>query len=175
MTRRVLLGSLLLAGLGTAPAADPAVKPAKTHPAFEKLKSLAGTWLAEGKDGKPTDEVVSIIKVTAGGSAVVETLFPGQAMEMVSVYHLDGSDLVMTHYCVAGNQPKVKLDPKSSVNKLVFKFAGGTGFDPAKDMHMHEGTLTIKDADHIEFAGVGWVNGKPAEDHCGVNKLIRKK
>lgn len=176
MTRRLLLGGLLLAALGPAPAADPAAKPAKTHPAFEKLKTLAGTWVAAGTDGKPTDEVVSVIKVTAGGSAVVETLFPGQPHEMVSVYHLDGPDLVMTHYCAVGNQPRVKLDPKASTAaKLVFKFAGGTNLDPARDMHMHEGTLTITDADHIEFAGVGWVNGKPAADHCPVNQLVRKK
>ena len=41
------------------------------------MKKLVGTWLAVGEDGKPTDEVVSVIKVTAGGTAVHETLFPG--------------------------------------------------------------------------------------------------
>lgn len=178
MTRRTLLGCLTLAALTvTAAAGDPPTKaPAKTHPAFETLKSLAGTWVEADKDGKPTDKVMSVIKVTAGGSAVHETFSPGQAMEMISVYHLDGPDLVMTHYCAVGNQPRVKLDPKASTaKKLVFKFAGGTNLDPAKDMHMHDSTITIKDADHIEAGGVGWVNGKPAEDHCGVSKLVRKK
>ena len=86
------------------------------HAQFDKIKSLAGTWVVADKDGKPTDEVASIIKVTAGGSAVEETFFPGQPMEMVSVYTVDGSDLVMTHYCVLGNQPKLKANPKSAAN-----------------------------------------------------------
>ena len=63
-------------------------------------------------------KIVSVIKVTAGGSAVHETLFPGSAHEMVSVYHLDGADLVMTHFCALGNQPRMKADPKSPANQI---------------------------------------------------------
>lgn len=177
MMRRFLVGGLMVialsAGAGGADKPDQTAVP--THPGLERLKKLAGTWVAADKDGKPTDQVVSVIRVTAGGSTVHETLFPGQAMEMVSVYHLDGGDLVMTHYCALGNQPRMKLDPKSPTNQLVFKFAGGTNFDPAKDLHMHEGTLTFIDNDTIEFSGVAWVNGKPAEDHCPTMKLVRKK
>src|ERR1051325_9626202 len=76
--------------------------------ALEKMKKLAGTWLLADKDGKPTDQIASIIKVTAGGSAVHETLFPGQPHEMISVYMIDGPDVIMTHYCVLGNQPRMK-------------------------------------------------------------------
>jgi hypothetical protein len=149
--------------------------PSATHPGLERLKKLAGTWVEADKDGNPTDKVVSIIKVTAGGSAVQETLFPGQPQEMLSVYHADGADLVMTHYCMLGNQPRMKADPKSPKNQIRFQFAGGTNLDPTKDMHMHEGTLTFVDDDHIEFSGAAWVNGKPAEDHCVTMKLVRKK
>jgi hypothetical protein len=179
MTRRFLVGGLMLIALGVGVfASDKAApaKPATTADAqLERLKKLAGTWVEADKDGKPTDKVVSVVKVTAGGSAVHETYFPGEPMEMISVYHKDGADLVMTHYCAVGNQPKMKADPKSPANQIKFVFAGGTNLDPAKDMHMHEGTLTFVDDDHIEFAGVGWVNGKPAEDHCPTMKLVRKK
>ena len=61
---------------------------------------------------------------------------PGTDHEMVSVYHADGKDVVMTHYCAFGNQPKMKLDPASKDNELKFVFAGGTNLDPAKDTHM---------------------------------------
>ena len=47
--------------------------------------------------------------------------------------------------------------------------------DPTKDMHMHEGTLTFIDDDHIEFKGVAWEGGKPSETHCAQMKLVRKK
>jgi hypothetical protein len=149
--------------------------PAPTNSGLEKMKHMAGTWLAADKDGKPTDQVVSIIKVTAGGSVVHETLFPGQPQEMVSVYTADGPDLVMTHYCVLGNQPRMKADPKSPTNQIRFVFAGGTNLDPKKDKHMHAATLTFVDDDHIEIAGVGWEGGAPAKDMCCGMKLVRKK
>ena len=146
-----------------------------TNAGLEKMKKLAGTWLAADKDGKPTDQVVSIIKVTAGGSAVQETLFPGQAHEMVSLYTADGPDLIMTHYCVLGNQPRMKADPKSPPNQIVFHFAGGTNLNVAKDKHMHEATLTLVSDDRIELQGCGWENGAPAKEMCCGLKLVRKK
>jgi hypothetical protein len=146
-----------------------------TNPAFETMKKLAGTWVVADANGKPTDQVQSIIKVTAGGSAIHETIFPGQPQEMLSVYTVDGSDLVMTHYCVLGNQPRLKADPKSTSNQIVFEFAGGSNLDPSKDKHMHSATLTIVDDSHIEIAGVGWDGGAPAKDMCCGTKLVRKK
>jgi hypothetical protein len=142
---------------------------------LEKLKKLAGEWVAVGADGKPTTTIVSVFKVTAAGSAVHETIFPGSPHEMVSVYHLDGKDLLMTHYCAAGNQPRMKLDPKGKDNELKFTFAGGTNLDPAKDMHMHEGSITILDDDHIQWSWVGYMDGKPVKDHHVSMKLARKK
>jgi hypothetical protein len=179
MMNRFLFGGLLVVSLGVVALADDKHEHAKagaaTNANFERLKKLAGTWVEADKDGKPTDKVVSVVKITAGGSAVQETLFPGQAEEMLSVYHLDHGELVMTHYCMLGNQPKMKADPKSPKNQIRWQFAGGTNFDPAKDMHMHEGTVKFIDDDHIEFSGAAWVNGKPAEDHCVTMKLVRKK
>src|SRR5436305_1855630 len=171
MLLRFLVSGLMLIMLGAASRGDDKAgkATAATHPGLERMKKLAGTWVEADKDGKPTDKVVSIVKVTAAGSAVHETLFPGQPMEMVSIYTVDGADLVMTHYCALGNQPRMKADPKSPPNQIHFQFAGGSNLDPAKDMHMHEGTLTFIDDDHIEFAGVAWVGGKPAEGHgCGM-------
>jgi hypothetical protein len=174
--QRILAGLMLIALTGATRADDkPVTAAADTHPGLERIKKLAGTWVEADKNGKPTDKVVSVIKVTAGGSAVQETLFPGTPQEMVSVYHRDGSDLVMTHYCMLGNQPRLKADPKSPANQIQFKFVGGTNLDPAKDMHMHEGTFTFIDDDHIEVSGVAWANGKPLEDHCVKMPLVRKK
>jgi hypothetical protein len=177
MMRRLLVGTLLLALPLATYGEDKTGKrpPAPTNAAFETMKKLAGTWLAADEDGKPTDQVVSIIKVTSGGSAVHETIFPGQSEEMVSVYTVEGPDLVMTHYCVLGNQPRLKADPNSSANQICFQFAGGSNLDPTKDKHMHSVTLTIVDDAHIELAGVGWQDGAPAKDMCCAKKLVRKK
>jgi hypothetical protein len=175
--QRFLIGGLVLLALtGGARSDDKASdKAPATPPALERLKKLAGTWVAAGKDGKPTDQVVSVVRVTAGGSAVHETLFPGQPHEMVSVYHRDGADLVMTHYCMLGNQPRMKADPNSPPNQIRFQFAGGSNLDPAKDKHMHEGTITFVDDDHIEWSGVCWEGGKPAAGPACHMKLVRKK
>lgn len=183
MARRFLLCGLAVLAFGLGVGAEdkvakPVEKSAKAadgSAALEKLKKLAGTWVATDKDGKATDQVVSVVKVTAGGSTVHETLFPGEPHEMVSVYHLDKGELVMTHYCALGNQPKMKADPESPKNQIRFLFTGGTNLDPAKDKHMHEGTLTFLDDDHIEFCGVAWEDGKPSKDTCAPMKLARKK
>ena len=147
----------------------------RTNAGLEKMKKLAGTWVAADKDGKATDQVVSVIKVTAGGSVVHETLFPGQPLEMVSIYTAEGPDLILTHYCMLGNQPRMKAEPNSSSNQIVFRFAGGANLNPAKDKHMHEATLTIVSDDRIEVNGIAWENGAPAKDMCCGLKLVRKK
>jgi hypothetical protein len=173
----VLCGLLLTLSQASFGGDKPGVKlpPPPTNAGLEKMKTLAGTWLAADKDGKPTDQILSIIKVTAGGSAVHETLFPGQPQEMVSIYTVNGPDLIMTHYCVLGNQPCMKADGKSPSNQIVFQFTGGGNLDPNKDKHMHEATLTFVDDDHIEVNGTGWENGAPAKEMCCGMKLVRKK
>src|SRR4029079_10646896 len=122
MLRQLLAGGLVaalsLAAYGEEKHNHAAAAPANAN--FDKVKSLAGTWVAADKDGKPTDQVVSVINLTAGGTAIQETIFPGQAMEMVSVYTVDGPDFVMTHYCMLGNQPRMKADPKSAANQVKF-------------------------------------------------------
>ncbi|HWY86697.1 MAG TPA: hypothetical protein VNX28_08230 [Gemmataceae bacterium] len=178
MARRLLVCTMLLLALGLAAHGDDTTNklpPVTTNSGLETMKKLAGTWLAADNDGNPTDQVMSVIKVTAGGSVVHETLFPGQPQEMVSIYTADGPDLVMTHYCVLGNQPRMKADPKSPANQIRFQFAGGSNLDPKKDKHMHAATLTIVDDGHIEIAGVGWEGGAPTKDMCCGMKLVRKK
>src|ERR1700742_4745659 len=68
--------------------------------AFAQLKTLAGTWEAATKQGKAT----TTYEVISNGSALVEHLDMPNEGAMVTVYHLDGDRLVLTHYCTAGNQ-----------------------------------------------------------------------
>jgi hypothetical protein len=114
----------------------------------------------------------SIFRVTAGGSAVLETNSPGSKMEMLSVYHMDKGRLLMTHYCALGNQPRMKLNTrKSTATKLVFDFDGGTNLNPRRDMHMHSLTLTLpggnkKGAQKLSGTGTSWEGGK-LKASCG--------
>jgi hypothetical protein len=128
----------------------------KAKDAFAKLKSLAGTWNNKESDTEhhvPPSVSKVIYRLTGAGSALVETDFPGSDHEMVSVYHLDGDDLRMTHYCAAGNQPRMKLDRAASTpTRLVFVFDGGTNLDPAKDMHIHGLTVNFQENGKVDCA-----------------------
>lgn len=173
MIREAWFGGLMVLAFAAAASADEKV--AVKAGGLDRIKKLAGTWVAADDKGQPTNNVVSVYKVTSNGSAVQETIFPGTGHEMVSVYYQEGPDLVLTHYCALGNQPHLKLDPKSPKNRLDFKFVGGSNLDPAKDMHMHEGSITVVDDDHIESSWQGWQDGKAAAGHKMDMKLVRKK
>ena len=146
----------------------PALAPATTgsaNPAFEKLKSLAGKWTGQSSfdegGNKGTSEVTVLYRVTAAGSAVEETLFPGTPEEMVTMYHMDGDQLVLVHYCAAGNQPHMKLKESGDPNTLAFEFTSGTNMKDT-DMHMHSAKITFVDADHIKGVWSSMKDGKPA-------------
>jgi hypothetical protein len=128
---------------------------------FEEMKKLVGVWkgtAAHGHEGE--GEATVIFKLTGAGSALVETLFPGTGHEMVTVYHLDGDDLVLTHYCAVGNQPKMKAVRQGDPKKIEFRFHGGANIDPAKDLHMHDATIEFLDDDHFRAQWVSHSEGK---------------
>ena len=145
----------LIAGLLLAPAAHAEGVDAKA--AFETLKGLAGTW--DGKVvGSDQDFDVSF-EVTSGGSMVLERMALGTGHEMVNAYHMVDGELRVIHFCFA-NQPMMKLDTAASKpNDLVFAFAGGTNFDPAKDTHIHNGRVRIN-GEVLDGEWGTWAGGK---------------
>ena len=141
--------------------------------AFDRLKALAGDWIdldgAFGMKGK----VAVTYRITGGGSTVIETLFAGAPHEMTTVYHKDGRHVVLTHYCAAGNQPRMRATTTDG-RTLAFDFDGGTNLDPARDSHMHSARFEFVSADEIRGEWVGWNEGKPS-DHVVKFHLVRKK
>lgn len=125
---------------------------------FEKIKSLSGEWENQG-------HVVLSVKVIAGGSAVVQREFPGTPMEMMTVYHLDGDEVMLNHYCVLGNQPRLKASLGDRENTLVFSFVEATNMESINDPHMHQGKLTWINKDSIKSTWTKFVDGKPDGDH----------
>jgi hypothetical protein len=169
------LGLLAMAGL-CACASALAAEPAKVDgsSAFEQLKKLEGDW--DGHAMTPDGPRVTVTyHVTSGANTVEEKLFAGTPHEMISMYFLDGKELVLDHYCASGNQPHLRLNPATSnAQELNFEFVSGTNLNPAVDSHMHTGKILIKDADHIESLWTGYENGKPvAEPHRII--LMRRK
>lgn len=106
---------------------------------FEKVKSLAGKWAGKTEQG----DMVVEFRVTAAGSAVVETMFPGTPHEMTNLYSMDGDGLYMVHYCGLGNQPRMKLVASNGSMKFV---AVSVANKPDPDsQYMHSLELTLGD------------------------------
>jgi hypothetical protein len=135
---------------------------AKAKPSqLESLKKLAGEWTGKGLHSDHEMDAAVTYKVTSGGTALVETLDPGGEHEMVTVYHQDGDNLVLTHYCMLGNQPRMKAEKSENAKKLVFQFAGAGNMQSDKDPHMHDMTLEILGNDHIKSTWTFYQDGKP--------------
>ena len=128
---------------------------------FEVLKKLSGDWVQIDRDGRPTEKVVSSFRVTAAGHALEEKVFPGTDHEMVTMYHMDGPNLVLTHYCTLGNQPRMRAEPATDASKIVFKFIGATNLKSDKEMHMHEATLTFEDENRFQAEWTARQDGAP--------------
>ena len=156
-----VVSTLAVAAVAVANGLADKTKPSSAEACFTKLKTLAGEWMT--KDPQSDKEVVGLrYKVTAAGSAVEETIFPGEGHEMVTMYHLDNGSLVLTHYCALGNQPKLKATDASTPAKMEFTCIGGGNMKSENDMHMHHGELTIKDNDHLVSHWSAYKDGKPA-------------
>ncbi|MCE9594212.1 MAG: hypothetical protein K8S98_08460 [Planctomycetes bacterium] len=138
--------------------------PEQAKAAFERLKSLEGRWTGQANHGGDPFPVEVTYHVTAAGSAVEEKLFAGTEHEMVTMYHMDGEHLMLTHYCAAGNQPSMvaRWDPNMDVIK--FTFVGATNMKSENEMHMHSGVIRFLGSDNLEATWSGMSDGKPAGD-----------
>jgi hypothetical protein len=70
--------------------------------AFERLKSLVGTW--EGIEKGSKRPTAATYTLTGGGKVLMEVMGG-----MSTAYHLDKGTLVLTHFCGAGNQPRMRV------------------------------------------------------------------
>lgn len=153
--KNVLALSLLIVAASAASAGDePAPKPTR----LDKVKALAGTW--QMPDKGPMAGSTVAYRVTSAGSAVMETLFVGTEKEMITMYTMDGDDLVLTHYCAMQNQPHMKALPEKDAKVLVFEFASGGNMKSRDEPHMDSLTMTLTDDTHIRHEWTMWKDGK---------------
>ncbi len=131
-------------------------------PRLDFLKNLAGTWVGEPHhEGDPPTRFE--FRVTAGGHAVEAREMAGSPMEMLTVYHLDGSDLVGTHYCMLGNQPRVIAAERIEKDTLRFECSGTPGNETSHDAeHIHGWTIRV-DGDTMHYQTNLMADGKSKE------------
>lgn len=146
-----------LAALVTLQGADP--KPGASNDAaaaFARLKTLVGEWQANTGKARLTYEL------TGGGTALVERESADNVPGMMTVYHLDGSRVILTHYCMAGNQPRMQangINPEAG--EIQFQFLDVTNLASPSAGHMHNAKLRIIDHDHVDSEWQFYENGAP--------------
>jgi hypothetical protein len=161
--RGAVLAFLLVSGM-------PLAAQTGGNASFEKLKGLAGEWSGTAK-GQP---VTASYRVVSNGSAIEETLRPTPTETMITMYHLDGQRIMATHYCAAGNQPRMVAVPDTKdPNVVAFKFLDATNLKSPEDGHMRDLTVTIQDNDHFTQQWKWRDHGK--EENMELFQYTRKK
>ncbi|MCB9772113.1 MAG: hypothetical protein H6754_06145 [Candidatus Omnitrophica bacterium] len=136
------------------------------HVAFNRIKQLAGRWEGVGKNGsgEKQDKIVVAYEVTAGGSAVLERIFPDSPQEMITVYYEEKNRLHLTHFCMIGTRSLMALDhPQGNVYE--FSLLESPALDPAVDTHMHSLKISFIDENHMNQEWTMFEAGKPSGDY----------
>ena len=142
---------------------------------FERLRGLAGEWEGtfEWSQGRPGGKLRAAYYSTGNGSALVENLIMGDAPTMTTIYHLDGPDLRMTHYCAAMNQPRLKATRvDESAGVVEFSFVDITNATAANPAHVEGFVIRLLDAGRLNLSFTfGGGPGKGAVENIMLERI----
>src|SRR5262245_26139462 len=129
--------------------------------AFGRLKTLEGTWESKASGGATS---TTVFELTANGTVLLErysnSALPGGG-HMVTAYHLDGRSLVLTHYCIAKNQPTLRADRyDAATGEIQFEFVRASNLASEKAGHMRRALYRIEDATHFTTSWEFFEGGK---------------
>ena len=103
-TLRYAIAAIAFVGIASTVPPARAQQPAlDSRAAMDRLKTLIGSWESseKGRSGPPSRFTY---RLTGRDSVLIE-----DGGGMMSAYHLDKDELVMTHFCGAGNQPRMRI------------------------------------------------------------------
>ena len=129
------LVSTLLIGFATVQGCG-AVNLSKAEMCFKRLQSLTGSWKISDPQTPSKAAFRISYKLISRDSALVETFGDPDGPVTETVYHLDGENLMATHYCAQGNQPRLRLQGESTDTALHFSFLDITNLKHAEDSHL---------------------------------------
>ena len=126
---------------------------------FDQLKTLAGSWQASVTTDPPMKDMGNgektevLLRVTSRGNALVHEMGelgkqddPTKYDHPVTMFYLDNDRLILTHYCDAGNRPRMAARTSPDGKTVEFDFldvAGNTQYG-----HMQHAVFTLIDANH---------------------------
>jgi hypothetical protein len=144
--------------------------------AFRRLMTLVGSWTVTERDNPKTRETATYM-MTGAGSVVTEDLrapagSTGHAMgHMFTTYHMDKGQLVLTHFCGAGNQPRMRLRAvEDGGRRLSFALYDITNLADPHAYHSNAVDIRFLSDDRIDLVYTGKAGGK---EHVQVFQLTR--
>ncbi|HXY08666.1 MAG TPA: hypothetical protein VEI52_12570 [Terriglobales bacterium] len=122
---------------------------------FEIFKGFEGKWAI--RSGQTTLSIEMTYESGSKGSIVTE-----QFGKELSVFYRDGQSLLMTHFCNAGNQPRLRLRENTRPGVFEFQMFDITNLQSADADHVEKVIYKIIDDKTIDLEVV-WNNGKSEE------------
>jgi phage tail protein X len=151
--------------------------PSEAQKSFIQLKTLAGSWqgpvtvVPPQQDLKDGEQIWVSLRVTSRGNTLVHEITPDDPTQddPITMLYLDGDRLLLTHYCDAGNRPRMVARTSPDGKTVEFDFldvAGGTQYG-----HMHHAVFTIVEANHhIEDWTYMMPGDKPLHAHIDLKR-----
>ncbi|MFI5087460.1 MAG: hypothetical protein ACHP7I_03630 [Terriglobales bacterium] len=141
---------------------------------FDTMKTLAGSWegpvttspQAVEVEGKPAQ---ILLRVTSRGNALMHDLtIAGIPDNPITMFYLDSDRMLLTHYCDAGNRPRMTGKMSPDGKKVEFEFLDIAG-NP--QYHMHHAVFTIIDANHHTEDWTFMMKDKPIHAHFDLQRI----
>ena len=142
---------------------------------FDKMKTLAGSWEGRMTTTPPEADIEGklakvTMRVTSMGNALMhEATSAARPDDPLTIFYLDSDRLLLTHYCDAGNRPRMVGKLSSDGKTVEFEFldvAGSTQYG-----HMHHGVFTFIDANHHTEDWTFMHGDKPLHAHVDLQRV----
>ena len=158
---RFLIPVVLMGLSNTAFAASDAQK------SFDNLKTLAGSWQGT-YDGKPVE--ISLRVTSMGNTLMHEVRLAGRLDDPITMLYLDGDRLILTHYCDAGNRPRMAARMTQDGKTVEFDFLDVANFSSSQAGYMQHAVFTTLDANHHSEDWTFLLQGKPISAHFDLQR-----
>ena len=122
---------------------------------FEVFQSLKGSWMIRAGDKTLPFQMTYDVESHA-------TIVAEQFGKELSVFYVDGSSLLMTHFCSRGNQPRLKLKSGGRAGRYEFEMFDITNLKEASDAHVEKIIYEILDMQHVNLEII-WKKGAGEE------------
>tara|TARA_B110000093_G_C12727901_1_gene309063 strand:+ start:122 stop:622 length:501 start_codon:yes stop_codon:yes gene_type:complete len=110
---------------------------------FSQMKSLTGVWV---KEGAANSNLNIQFELTANDTTLIETWIYKGKKHSLTLYHLNGKNLMATHYCPQGNQPRLNLTNNSTPENVSFTYLDATNLASLEDSHQHSLGFEMSDS-----------------------------